>query len=165
MISLYVKNVDIPSVLYLGKLNKDQNILISNGDDEDETPNIVVNVYRLDEEVLAEAIERLGRQHLTEVKVEDTRVTGNLELQQAGRLILTIPYEKGWKVKVNGQERETEIFGDAFLALDLQPGEYRIEAVYVPQGKYEGIFVSLSSAILLLAGVFFVQRKKHKIMA
>ena len=152
-------------ILYLGKLNKDQNILISNGDDEDETPNIVVNVYRLDEEVLAEAIERLGRQHLTEVKVEDTRVTGNLELQQAGRLILTIPYEKGWKVKVNGQERETEIFGDAFLALDLQPGEYRIEAVYVPQGKYEGIFVSLSSAILLLAGVFFVQRKKHKIMA
>jgi uncharacterized membrane protein YfhO len=70
---------------------------------------------------------------------------------------------------VNGKETELSTFGDAFLALDLEAGEYDIELSYVPTGKHLGILGSLVS--LVIAGVFFViprlwrKRKKAKVIA
>ena len=108
---------------------------------------------KLNMEMMQQALEILGRQHMTDVKVENREVTGNLKLDEAGRLILSIPYEKGWKVFVNGQETEPQTFGEAFIALDLEPGDYAIRLYYTPSGKGLGIVITIVS--LLIAGFVF----------
>lgn len=150
-------------ILYLGYLEKDQTVTLTNGDSEDETPNIVVYIYKLNTKVLGEALEILGRRHMTEVRVENTHISGKLSLEEAGRLILSVPYEKGWSVYVNGEETEPQTFGGAFLALDLEPGEYDIELQYVPQGKYAGIAITLVSLLIFAAAALYQRRKKIKL--
>ena len=46
---------------------------------------------------------------------------GSFVSSSAGRLILTVPYEDGWTVLVNGQEMEGTLFGGALMAFDLEP--------------------------------------------
>lgn len=152
------------SLLYLGYLDADQTITLTNGDEEDSTPKISVYMYRLDLKLLEEALEVLGQKHMTNVKIDNTKVTGELVLEEAGRLIVSIPYEKGWKALVNDQETPITAFGEAFLALDLEAGEYRIEFDYEPAGKKEGILLSLMSLgiLAIIAAVIWLLKKRKK---
>lgn len=147
------------SILYLGYLEQGQHITLTNGNEEDETPGIYADIYRMDEEVLKEALSVLSGQHMENVEWESDRISGELTLETAGRLILSIPYEDGWKVRINGEEAEGELFGGCLMAFDLEPGAYRIEMHYVPQGFYAGIAVSVVS-IALFAAVMLLHRRK-----
>ncbi|MBO7338716.1 MAG: YfhO family protein [Lachnospiraceae bacterium] len=148
-----LKDLKKENIMYIGALKEGQTVRFTNGDDSDDTPKVSVNVYKLNMEMMQQALEILGRQHMTDVKVENREVTGNLKLDEAGRLILSIPYEKGWKVFVNGQETEPQTFGEAFIALDLEPGDYAIRLYYTPSGKGLGIVITIVS--LLIAGFVF----------
>lgn len=159
------KDLKKDCVLYLGFLKEGETITLTNGDEDDKTPNLSVAIYRLDEEVLEQALEILGRTHLSDTKVENTHVSGKLTLEETGRLILSVPYEKGWRVTVNGERREPQTFGGAFLALALEPGTYKIELEYVPQGKGLGLAISLGCLLFVTAWTVAIRlwkkRKKY----
>lgn len=148
------KDLKIGSVVYLGYLNKGESVTITNDDEEDSTPKISADAYLLQEEVLQEAIESLSGQHLTDLVYDSTHMSGALCLSDRGRLILSIPYENGWTVLINGEETEPVLFGDAFIAFDLEPGEYRIEMHYVPEGKWIGLIVSGICLLIFVAMMF-----------
>ena len=149
-------------IFYVGELKAGQTVYFTNGDSDDDSPKIGVNVYKLNVELMARTLELLGRQRLTEVNVDNREVTGKLSLEEAGRLILSIPYEKGWKIYVNGEEKEPAIFGDAFLALDLEPGSYELRLSYAPAGKGLGIcLTAISLGIAVVVYGILPWRKKH----
>jgi len=153
-------DLKIYSVLYVGYLEEGETVTFSNDDESDETPEFKLTAYRMDEEVLKEALEVLGKRHLEQVSYDDTHVSGKLELAEAGRLILSIPYEKGWTVKVNGEIREPVLVGECLMALDLEPGSYRIELEYMPYGWKQGILLSAVS-ILVFTGIMLLRRRKR----
>ena len=155
------KDLKKDCILYLGYLEKGEEIDLVNGDDDDETPNVSVAIYRLDMGVLEQALGVLSENHMTETRVDNTHVSGKISLSEEGRLITTIPYEEGWKVLVNGEVKETEKFGGAFLALELEPGDYEIEMEYTPKGKGLGIGISL--LCLAVAGILFGKKSIRKI--
>ena len=146
------------SVLYLGYLEKDQTITLTNGNEEDTTPKISANVYRMDMEVLSRALELLSAQHMENVVWESDSLSGDIAMNQAGRLILSVPYEDGWTVLVNGEEREGVLFGGCLMAFDLEPGEYTFEMKYVPKGAEAGVAVS-GISVLLAAVIFGLRRR------
>ncbi|MCI8544352.1 MAG: YfhO family protein [Lachnospiraceae bacterium] len=149
------------SVLYLGYLEKEQTITLTNGDEEDEDPKIQADIFRMDQEVLTEALEVLSEQHMEQVTWESDFLTGSIAMEKEGRLILSVPYEAGWQVLVNGQETEGELFGGCLMAFDLEPGEYRFEMKYVPQGSGAGIAVSMVSIAVFGAVTAMGRRKKR----
>lgn len=148
------------SLLYVGFLEKGRTVTFGNDDDSDETPEFNLTAYRMDEGVLADALEVLGERHLEEVSHDDTHVSGKLELAEAGRLILSIPFEKGWRIRVNGEEREPALVGGCLMALDLEPGSYQIELAYEAYGLKQGILLSAVS-ILLFAGIMLLRQRKR----
>lgn len=133
------------SVLYLGYVGAGNSVTLQNGDDEDETPEIAADIYRMDTEVLAAALEKLSEKHLENVTYDSTHVSGQITMEEAGRLILSVPCEDGWHITINGEEAESQSFGGALIAFDLEPGEYTISMEYTPEGKYAGIAVSVVS--------------------
>lgn len=137
------------SVLYLGYLQKGANVVLKNDDEEDESQKITLTAYRMNEGVLDEALELLSAQHMENVVYDSTSLQGEITLQEAGRLILSIPHEKGWKVTIDGAETEPALFGGTFMAFDLEPGYHTLSMHYVPEGKYLGMAVSAVSLILL----------------
>ena len=144
-------------MLYLGYLEVGQTVSLINGDETDTTPGISVGVYRLDEEALDAALGILSAQHLENVVWESNAISGQITMETAGRLILSVPYEDGWTVKINGEVTEGTTFGGCLMAFDLEPGSYEITMKYRAKGATAGILVSVVSVvsfavIMILAG-------------
>lgn len=148
-------------ILYLGYLEKGQTITLTNGDAKDDTPKISAGIYRMDEEVLSEALAVLGAGHLEDVAWESDSVSGRITLEEPGRLILSVPYEDGWTVRMNGEKVKGELFGGCLMAFDLEPGTYEIEMKYRAAGALAGILVTLMS-IAAFAGVMAWQSRRRR---
>lgn len=155
------KELKTGEILYLGYLEKGQTVTLKNGDEEDESPQISLDVFLLKESVLREALGVLSAEHLENVEWESDRITGEITLQKGGRLILSVPCEDGWTVWINGQKAEKTAFGGCLMAFDLEPGEYSIEMHYVPEGVGAGIAVSLAS-IALFAALAVHKRRRSR---
>ncbi len=149
------------SILYLGYLDQDRKVTLTNGDEKDETPAVNIKVYRMDEGVLEEALGVLSEQHLEQVEVTSDRIRGEILMSEAGRLILSVPLEAGWRIRINGEEAEASLFGGCLTAFDLEPGKYTIDMYYVPQGSGAGIAVSVVS-VLLFALIMTLRYKRRK---
>lgn len=150
------------SILHMGYLTEGTEVVLKNGDEEDKTPQVKADVYLMNEEVLKETLTLLRENHLTDVVYDSKNVSGKLSLDEPGRLILSIPYEKGWTVKLNGMEVIPELFGGTFMALDLDSGEYEIQMSYVPHGRNAGIAITIVSLGVFTLVLLFAGRKKRK---
>ncbi|MBQ8821814.1 MAG: YfhO family protein [Lachnospiraceae bacterium] len=155
------KDLKVDGIVYLGYLEADQRLELTNGNEEDTTPEMYMGIYRLNQEVMAQVVDALSAQHLEDVTYDDRHIAGTLHLESAGRLILSVPYEAGWTVLINGEEVEPQTFGECFMAFDLEAGEYELEMSYVPQGKVAGIVISLVSLVALV-GIIAVSRYSEK---
>ena len=76
-------------------------------------------------------------------------------------LIVTLPYEKGYKITVNGQKKEYYSFKSVFLRIPLKKGENTVYIKFVPEGIYAGLFVSIAFMIMIF-GYFFFQKKHDR---
>lgn len=153
------ENLKDESLMYLGELKAGEIIMLENGDAEDQTQDIAVQIYQLDESVLEQAIASLSQQHLENVVYDSNHVSGSLSLKEAGRMILSIPYEDGWSVRINGENVEPQLFGGTFMAFDLEPGDYELQMKYVPEGNWIGLSVSLM-ALAIFISLQVVGRRK-----
>lgn len=79
-------------------------------------------------------------------------------------LYTSIPYESGWKVKVDGKTVPIKPIQDALISIDLDAGQHEITFSYVPAGFIPGLFLSLVCLGLLVA-VSVLQWKKKKVPA
>lgn len=149
------------AILYLGYLEKGQTVTLTNGDEEDATPEISAKIYQMNAEILREALELLSARHMENVEWSSDRIEGDLNLTEPGRLILSVPYEAGWRILINGEESEGTLFGGCLMAFDLEPGQYHFELKYVPAGAGTGILISALS-IALFAVVMLRGRKRGK---
>lgn len=69
-------------------------------------------------------------------------LTGTAEAETDGYVLVSIPYEKGWSVKVDGEEQKTIRGNIGFTVVAMEKGTHTLELVYqVPYFK-EGIFAS-----------------------
>lgn len=146
------------SILYLGYLEKDQTITLTSGAEDGTHQKLNAEIYRMDEETLGEALGLLSARHMENVTWESDRITGELTLTEPGRLILSVPYEAGWTVLINGSEAEGTLFGGCLMAFDLEPGEYRFDMAYVPAGAGAGLAASVAG-IAVFAVLMLIQRK------
>lgn len=73
-------------------------------------------------------------------------------------LLLTLPYDKGYKVVVNGHRRPIQKTADNFFAVALSPGETAVKITYTPPGLVAGWILTAFGAILVILVVVFRRR-------
>ena len=85
-------------------------------------------------------------------------------MKEGGVLLLSVPYDAGWTVKVDGDEVQTFAWTDAFLALELSEGYHELEFSYCPVGFREGMIISLVSVVvaLVIAGSSVYKKRQQK---
>jgi len=127
-----------------------------------------IMIYRFSEEALAQVYESLNQAPLVLSDWNETSLKGTIEANQEGVLFTTIPYDKGWKVTVDGIPCETKKIVGAFLSIDITEGTHIITFDYRPEGLTVGIWITAGSLILLL--VIFLgarriaKRKEEKLL-
>ena len=134
-------------VLDIGYANEGDTITITSETDDQ---NLYFRLYKLQEDVLLEACEKLNEHGLNITSMSDTRLEGTIDVEKQGIMYTSIAYERGWKVYVDGVETEPVSFKDACLAVELSEGHHTIRMEYVPEGFYSGILLSIASLIMLL---------------
>ncbi len=102
-----------------------------------------MTVYRMSLPALEAAYRTLSSQTMDLTKLTDTTVEGDITVTSPGRLIFSIANEKGWKLYVDGEPVEPESFGDAFLSVYLDEGDYEIRLKYRTPGFVPGLFVTI----------------------
>ncbi|MBR6615157.1 MAG: YfhO family protein, partial [Lachnospiraceae bacterium] len=147
-------NTDRGYLLELGSLVAGNQItLTSQTDDQD----MKCEVYRFSDEAMISVYEKLNESPLKLTSWEDTKLEGTVNAAERGVLFTSIPYEKGWTVKVDGEAAETEKIFDAFLSVQIPSGEHEITFEYFPAGLKPGIIITLAS-MAILAMLFVVDR-------
>ena len=122
--------------------------------------------YSFDAEAYGRLIQALSAGGLSVTECREDYFEGHIEVQEGFETVLTtIPYDKGWRVTVDGEEIETYKSLDALLAFDLSPGRHTVTMRYMPQEYVWAFLISLSgiavfSAVLLTE--FLVKRHKEQ---
>lgn len=115
---------------------------------------------------LMKAYDILSQNQMEIIEYGNTYIDANITVPEERRVLFTsIPYDSGWTVYVDGVESETKaVVGDAFLALELEPGYHDLAFRYEAPGACMGMSISGISfgiyAIMVLTD--FIKTKKRK---
>lgn len=154
-----------PRICNLGFLPGDGAVEISNPNTED-TVSLNAYVYSFNPDAYTEFYNELSKQGMEVTTFKDTYIKGKVNVQKDGLLFTSIPYDKGWTVKVDGKEVKTLSIKDGFLGLYLDKGNHELEFRYYPRGLKAGILVTTSTILLLLLFSLFTTlhggKKKSK---
>ena len=141
----------------LGECQAGDQITITNSKSDE----ISFTVYKLNLEALDTAYETLSQQTMVMEEYTDTSIKGYIDVENAGRLIFSIPNEEGWTLYVDGKETEVQGFKDTFLSVHLEAGYHDIELRYHTPGLKEGMVIS-AVCVALFALTMLVRRKMIK---
>lgn len=116
-----------------------------------------LTAYKVNEPVLGDFIRQLSRQTMTVDSYDETSLNGQIDVTSPGQLVLSIPYDPGWTLYVDGAKTEMDLFEDTFISIELEEGTHTIALRYFPKGFIPGVLVSVV-CILLFAGLWLVSR-------
>ena len=92
-----------------------------------------------------------------------TGFTAHIVAKEAGMLVFTIPYDKGFSATVDGQKAEIIPCDVSFMGVWVEPGEHEIEFTYRTRMLGLGAAMSAMAAAVLAGYVMLVRKKKLRI--
>lgn len=107
-----------------------------------------------------ESAERLRENACDRFETSAHGFTAHIDAREAGLLVFTIPYDKGFSATVDGETAQIVPCDAAFMAVWVEPGEHEIAFRYRTRSLRAGIALSLLSAAALAAYVALRARKK-----
>ncbi|MBQ3657092.1 MAG: YfhO family protein [Bacteroidales bacterium] len=85
---------------------------------------------------------------------------GNINLKSDKFMVLTIPYDAAWTVKVDGMASQIKKCDVGFCGVELSSGSHIVELEYVPQNRTMLIVIArISVAVFWLLIVFYIVKK------
>ena len=116
------------------------------------------DTYALNMDVFERGIEKLRAGQFNPATFEGGHVAGTYHADQPTGLLLSIPYDKGWKVAVDGTAVElSPAYGGGMSLLEVPEGDHEIEMTYRSLGLGAGAAASLIA--LLIVGATGLRRK------
>ncbi|MCH1980903.1 YfhO family protein [Lawsonibacter sp. OA9] len=84
-------------------------------------------------------------------------MTGTVTAEQSGWFISSVPYDRNFKITVDGQTVQPQKVNTAFLGFPLAQGEHQIEIRYRAPGKTAGWFCTFTGILLC---IFCVRQRR-----
>lgn len=107
-------------------------------------------VYELNTGNMKEAVSALAEGNLNVTEHKMGSIKGTVKAKENRALFTSIPYSKGFRIKVDGVSVLPEKYADTFIVIPLEEGEHEIEFSYISPGFLEGVCVAMLSVIILL---------------
>ena len=158
----------------LGVLPADEKTVFTIWLDNDENTVYLDNTvpsyfYRFDADKYKDALKKLREGGLRLTSFKEDRFSGAITVPEGRTTVFTtIPYDKGWIVRVDGERVETYETLDALLAFDAPAGEHEIGFRYLPAPYVTGAKMTMIGAgafLAVLAGEFVyrtIRKNKEK---
>lgn len=151
---------DCGSIVNLGEMDSGTEFTVTIEYKEGKGGSVVSHVCTMDEAVWQDAYKMLSASMLDVTDYGDSCLKGTINVQEDGVFVTSVPYEAGWKLKVDGHTREiNELIGGAWISTSLSAGEHQIELSFRPPGLIAGLLITLASIGLLIAEEWWRRRR------
>mgnify|MGYP004675391305 FL=1 len=108
-------------------------------------------LYYLDQENLENNLTTLKENEFKLKKVSNTYINGTIDVKDDNKVLFTsIPYDKGWAVKVDGKKVKVQKLYNTFLGVKLKEGKHKVEFEYSTPGLKLGTSISIISIVLMI---------------
>lgn len=87
-------------------------------------------------------------------------IKGDIQVKEDGYFITSIPYQKGFEIKVDGKKQKYEKVNEAFIGFAIKQGDHTVEISYDAPFKQVGICIS--GFTLMIYIVYCVMERKRK---
>lgn len=160
--SLNLSRLDMGDVYYLGDFKEEEKIRVELQLGETYLDINQVYFYQFKQEAFKMVVDELKENALIVTKHTDTEVEGTVKVgEKKPVLYLSIPYDEGWQLEVDGQKYSTMPVYEGFLGAELKPGQHQIKLKYVPKGFKLGSVITISTLMIMVL-VKMQDRKNNK---
>lgn len=163
-VSDITQSMEYAYILDLGYHNKGDEVLVTLDAStmESESTSFDFYCYTADDTVVKNMYNSLAGNSLDVESYSDTTIKGTVNAKENCYLYSSIPYDDGWSVYVDGKKAETFEIGGTLLAIELTPGQHKIEYKYFPVGFLYGIIIS-SVTVFGLCGFYIYNKSSLKL--
>jgi uncharacterized membrane protein YfhO len=144
--------------MYTGLMNlgtfTDQKVTVNVEVNKNNMSLLSFGVYGLKHDVLKNAIDNKESGFLNS---KDNEVFGTVNAKKGEKLFIAVPYDKGFKITLNGEKVEAKkVFGD-FYSIALVDGENTIEMKYTPPGFTAGVVICILGLVISI--ILYISKK------
>ena len=151
------KNLNRGFFIELGYLDKGVEMKFRNDTNSDD---LLIEVFRFNFDTLKKIVEKINSYaDYKMISFKEDRINYTMNVKEEGKCIVTLPYDKGFKVMIDGKEVESEAIFDFFLGFKLEKGEHNILITYVPSGFKMGLLITFIGIISLIS-LYILDKKK-----
>ncbi len=119
-----------------------------------------IEVYTLDYNDIKN-INKLHDEFIIDKAQGDT-IKGHINVKENGYFNLSIPYDKGYNIYVDGKKTNYEIVNKSFIGFEIGKGNHNIEINYTAPWLNIGKIVSVMGICLLLITIGYKGVKRHE---
>ena len=83
----------------------------------------------------------------------------DIETKEEGFCVISIPYDKGWNITVNGNVVETYSVNGGMIGIRLDKGYSEVVMTFMPSGLKTGCLLSSIGIMMFL--ILFVKERKY----
>lgn len=169
-VDLYVNGQFVSKVLtdstnpvyYLGEFKKDEVVHVELRSYEYDFFVSEMSIHSMDYQLLESSFQLLNEE-VEYVEVDDNKVNISVNNISVDRnlLVLTIPYDDAWKVKLNNEVYNPIVILDTLMGIELAEGENVIEMTYIPKWFNCSLLISIVSWVLLFC--YWIRKKKNSL--
>lgn len=148
------------------KAGEKREITVSLGEKFEETGFAMAAAYRVDIEALNKGYEKLKSDAAEITEFKEDYIKASVNAPKDCILYSSIPFDKGWTVKIDGKEIGEEDYcalGNAYLCVRIPAGEHTVEYKFEPVGLTAGIAVSFVTMAVLILCSILEKRKKYTV--
>ena len=132
----------------LGYLNKDTNIEFRNETNDDQ---LLIEVFKFDYDTLKKVKDNiLSNADFKINNFSETYINYTIDAKIDGKCVVTLPYDSGFTVYVDGVEVEKEKTFDFFLSFNVNEGKHNIIIKYFPDGLKLGLILSIFGIMIYI---------------
>ena len=112
----------------------------------------------------ADAAKELDKGIGNVTKIKSSHLTFETKGNKTQTVMMSIPYEKAWKVTCDGDTVETKAAIGELMCFEVPSGDHVIDMRYTPEGTYAGIATSIIGLILFFGRITVINLHNEKFM-
>lgn len=120
-----------------------------------------IYIGAFNEEVYNSTIQTMQERDFEQFVSDGNRMSGVITAKEPSKMMLTLGYDDGYKIYVDGNQVSFQPVLGAFVGFDVPAGNHKVDIEYIPAGLQTG-FIMFGVAGLGAVVYFWLYRKKVK---
>ncbi len=96
-------------------------------------------------------------------KTKGDVIEGNINVKDDGYFKLSIPYDEGFEIYVDGEKTTYEVVNKSFIGFKINEGNHNIRIVYTSPLFKEGLVISFVGLVLFVGTVVYYRKREKSV--